>query len=58
MSRNIEEDGFLDDREIEKVLKEYFKVDACFDGEVYFDLPPKDWDLLETKLKIQIILKE
>ena len=55
LSRNIEEIRYLDDQEIEEGLKDYFRVDACFDGEVYFNLLPEDWDLLE-KLKIQSIL--
>ena len=48
----------LDDRKIESVVGQYFKVDSCDCGEIYFNLFPEAWDKLQRKLKIQMILEE
>ena len=58
LSQNINGIITLDDREIESVVKKYFSLDSCYYGEIYFNLLSEDWDKLERKLKIQIILKE
>lgn len=58
LSRNIGEELPLDDQNIEQVLREYLKVEFCYDGNLYFNLLPKDLNQLERKLKIQRILEE
>ena len=58
LSQNIDEYRFVDDREIESVAKNYFAVESCYCGEIYFNLIPVDWDRLQRKMKIQMILEE
>ena len=58
LSENYPKDLDLDDREIEKILGEYFSIESCYDGDIYFDLFPEDWDKLQKKLKIHRILED
>ena len=58
LSRSVCESEWLVDKEIESVVSKYFTVISCHCGEIYFNLLPADWDKLERKLKIQMILEE
>ena len=58
LSQCICEDMNLDDREIESMMGEYFRVDSYHFGGIYFNLFPDDWDNLQRRLKIQMILEE
>lgn len=58
LSRSVCENESLEDKEIESVVGKYFTVESCHLGEIYFKLLPVDWDKLERKLKIQMILEE
>ena len=57
LSRSVCENEGMDDREIESIVGKFFTVESCYCGEIYFNLLPVDWDKLERKLKIQMILE-
>ncbi|WP_017733541.1 hypothetical protein [Nafulsella turpanensis] len=58
LSRIVCENEGLDDKEIESVVGKYFTIESCHFGEIYFNLLQVDWDKLQRKLKIQLILEE
>ena len=51
LSQDMEENDYLDNREIKSVVEKYFNIESCHCGGIYFNLLPLDCDKLERKIK-------